>query len=291
METPFQIPWGFGLGAFAATGAQVTAAAMGNSSIKEMLSNTVQLGLDSFLPIPISRISLLDDPAAWAMDSAMPSSLRPFLEYVMNKDALGRDIYNNRQNRSGDAYTGGDNIPEIYKTAAHTLFDATKGAVDVSPNTLYFWASNYVDGLAKVASTGYGLKLLAANEKDFNPKTDTILFDSFFGAPSNVDSKEFSSVENQIKNLERRLNTLKQDPSLYASFIAENPTSQFIVDFYNKQVGGNLNKLRKMVNDIRLMRDIAPRERTDMIKNLMPAENILKRSLIDIFKQVGDITP
>ena len=291
METPFQIPWGFGLGAFAATGAQVTAAAMGNSSVKEMLSNTVQLGLDSFLPIPISRISLLDDPAAWAMDSAMPSALRPFLEYVMNKDALGRDIYNNRQTRAGDAYTGGDNIPEIFKSAAHNLFDATKGAVDVSPNTMYFWASNYVDGLSKVISTGYGLKLLASGEKDFNPKTDTILFDSFFGAPSNVDAKEFTSVENQIKNLERRLNTLKQDPPLYASFIADNPTSQYVVDFYNKQVGGNLNKIRKMVNDIRLMRDITPKERTDMIKNLMPAENILKRSLIDVFKQVGEITP
>jgi hypothetical protein len=291
METPFQIPWGFGLGAFAATGAQVLAASMGNSSVKEMLSNTVQLGLDSFLPIPVSRMSLLDDPAAWAMDSAMPSALRPFLEYVMNKDALGRDIYNNRQTRAGNAYTGGDNIPEIFKSAAHSLFDATKGAVDVSPNTLYFWASNYVDGLSKVISTGYGLKLLASGEKDFNPKTDTILFDSFFGAPSNVDAKEFTSVENQIKNLERRLNTLKQDPPLYASFVAENPTSQYVVDFYNKQVGGNLNKIRKMVNDIRLMRNITPKERTDMIKNLMPAENILKRSLIDVFKQVGEITP
>jgi hypothetical protein len=291
METPFQIPWGFGLGSFAATGAQVMSAAMGNSSVKEMLSNTVQLGLDSFLPIPISRISLLEDPAAWAMDSALPSAMRPFLEYVMNKDALGREIYNNRQTRGGDAYTGGDNIPESYKLAARTLFDVTEGAVDVSPNTLYFWASNYIDGLAKLGSTAVGLGLTAAGQKDFNPKTDTILFDSFFGAPSNVDSKQFSNVENQIKNLERRLNTLKQDPPLYASFVAENPTSQFIVDFYNKEVGGNLNQIRKLMNDIRVMRDISPKERTDMLKNLLPASNMVKRNLIEVFKQVGEITP
>jgi hypothetical protein len=256
-----------------------------------MLSNTVQLGLDSFLPIPVSRISPLEDPAAWAMDSVMPSAMRPFLEYVMNKDALGRDIYNNRQTRGGDAYTGGDNIPETYKAAAHALFDATKGAVDVSPNTLYFWASNYVDGLAKLGSTAVGLGLTATGQKDFNPKTDTILFDSFFGAPSNVDSKEFSNVENQIKNLERRLNTLKQDPALYTSFMAENPTSQFIVDFYNKEVGGNLNQIRKLMNDIRMMRDISPKERSDMLKNLLPASNMVKRNLIDVFKQVGEITP
>jgi hypothetical protein len=291
METPFQIPWGFGLGSFAATGAQVMSAAMGNSSVKEMLSNTVQLGLDSFLPIPISRISLLEDPAAWAMDSALPSAMRPFLEYVMNKDALGREIYNNRQTRGGDAYTGGDNIPESYKLAARTLFDVTEGAVDVSPNTLYFWASNYIDGLAKLGSTAVGLGLTAAGQKDFNPKTDTILFDSFFGAPSNVDSKQFSNVENQIKNLERRLNTLKQDPPLYASFVAENPTSQFIVDFYNKEVGGNLNQIRKLMNDIRVMRGISPKERTDMLKNLLPASNMVKRNLIEVFKQVGEITP
>jgi hypothetical protein len=267
------------------------AVAMGNSSVKDMLGNTVQLGLDNFLPIPISRINPFEDTAAWVMDSALPSPMRPFLEYVMNKDALGREIYNNRQTRAGDAYTGGDNIPEIFKKAARSLFDATSGAVDVSPNTMYFWTSNYIDGLSKVVSTGYGLGLLATGDKDFNPKTDTILFDSFFGAPSNVDSKEFSSVENQIKNLERRLNTLKQDPPLYAEYLRENPNSQYIVDYYNKQVGGNLNHIRKLINDIRIMRDISPKERTDMIKNLLPASNMVKRSLIDVFKQVGDITP
>jgi hypothetical protein len=224
------------------------------------------------------------------MDSMMPSAMRPFLEYVMNKDALGREIYNNRQTRGGDAYTGGDNIPETYKAAAQSLFDATNGGIDVTPNTLYFWASNYLDGLSKVISTGYGLKLFASGEKDFNPKTDTFVFDSFFGAPSNIDSKEFTTIENKIKNMERRLNTLKQDPPRYAEYLKDNPNNQAIVDFYNKQVGGNLNQIRKTLNDIRVMRDKTPKEKTDMLKNLMPAQNFLKRNLIDVFNQFEDLS-
>jgi hypothetical protein len=217
--------------------------------------------------------------------------MRPFLEYVMNKDALGREIYNNRQTRGGDAYTGGDNIPESYKLAARTLFDATNGGIDVTPNTLYFWASNYLDGLAKVTTNAFvEWPYLLSGGKDFNPKTDTFVFDSFFGAPSNIDSKEFTAIENKIKNIERRLNTLKQDPPRYAEYLKDNPNNQAIVDFYNKQVGGNLNQIRKTLNDIRVMRDKTPKEKTDMIKNLMPAQNFLKRNLIDVFKQFEDLS-
>jgi hypothetical protein len=291
IETPFQIPWGFGLGSFAAAGAQILSAAMGHTSIKDLMFNTAQIGMDNYLPIQPSRMDGFENPIAWAIDTAMPSVVRPFIEYVMNKDALGRDIYNNRQTRSGNAYTGGDNIPEAYKAAAHFAFDATKGGIDISPNSLYFWASNYADGLAKVFTSGYGLKLLATGEKDFNPKTDLLLLDSFFGAPGNIDSKEFSSVEKQIQDIERRLNTLKATPDLYAAYIADHPNYQHLVNFYNKQVGGGLNHIRKQINDIRLLRDITPKQRTDMIKNLQPASNIVKRSLIDVFKQTSDITP
>jgi hypothetical protein len=132
LETPIQIPWGYGLGSFAAAGAQVMGMATGHAPIKDGLSNIVSIGLDSFLPLPISRINMLDNFPAFLMDSALPSVARPFLEWQMNMDGLGREIYNNRQSRVGDAYTGGDNIPELYKSAARTLADVTNGAVAVS---------------------------------------------------------------------------------------------------------------------------------------------------------------
>lgn len=291
MENAIQIPWGFGLGAFAAAGAQISASVMGAAGPKDALSNIVQIGLDSFLPLPFSRISPLDDFASFAMDSVTPSVVRPFLEYVMNKDGLGREIYNNRQSRAGDAYTGGDNIPEIYKKAARFLFDSTNGGIDWSPNTLYFFAGNYADGIMRGISGLTNIGMSAVGHKSFNPKTDTLIFDSFFGSPSNYDAREFSSIENQIKDIERRLNTLKQDPQRYSEFVSKNPTYPFVVDYYNSQINGMLKDTRKYMNDIRSDRYMSPKQKEAMIDNIKPVQNMIKRNLIETFKQVSDLRP
>jgi len=288
MDTPIQIPWGFGLGAFASAGAQVTALATGNSSVKNALSNIVVTGLDSFLPLPVSRISPIDNFPAWAMDSATPSVARPFLEWVMNVDGLGREIYNNRQSRYGDAYTGGDNIPELYKSAARTLAEITDGKVDWSPNTMYFFANNYGDGLMRLAQTGYNYGLLAAGEKAFNPKTDTVLFDSFFGAPSNYDARQFSEVEKQILSKQQKLNMFKDsNPEAYARYVEKNPMDEYIVEHYNKVINQDLKKLREEANIYRRMPGLTPKERTEAVKNVVKFQNLVKRGIIEDFEMMG----
>jgi hypothetical protein len=288
MDTPIQIPWGFGLGAFASAGAQVTALATGNSSVKNALSNIVVTGLDSFLPLPVSRISPIDNFPAWAMDSATPSVARPFLEWVMNVDGLGREIYNNRQSRYGDAYTGGDNIPELYKSAARTLAEITDGKVDWSPNTMYFFANNYGDGLMRLAQTGYNYGLLAAGEKAFNPKTDTVLFDSFFGAPSNYDARQFSEVEKQILSKQQKLNMFKDsNPEAYARYVEKNPMDEYIVEHYNKVINQDLKKLREEANIYRRMPGLTPKERTEAVKNVVKFQNLVKRGIIQDFEMMG----
>jgi len=290
MENPIQIPWGYGLGAFAAAGGQVMGMATGNASLKDGMSNIVSIGLDSFLPLPISRINMLDNFPAFLMDSALPSAARPFLEWQMNMDALGREIYNNRQSRVGDAYTGGDNIPELYKSAARTLADVTNGAMDVSPNTMYFFANSYIDGLSRVAQTGQNMLLLGAGEKAFNPKTDTVLFDSFFGAPSNFDARQFSTVETQVKEKERKLNMFKSNPEKYADYTAANPMDEYLVKEFNHLVGGELQKLRKEANDYRKMPDLTPKERKEMIDNIIAMQNMTKQRIIETFK-LYDVNP
>jgi hypothetical protein len=288
MDTPIQIPWGFGLGAFASAGAQVTALATGNSSVKNALSNIVVTGLDSFLPLPVSRISPIDNFPAWAMDSATPSVARPFLEWVMNVDGLGREIYNNRQSRYGDAYTGGDNIPELYKSAARTLAEITDGKVDWSPNTMYFFANNYGDGLMRLAQTGYNYGLLAAGEKAFNPKTDTVFFDSFFGAPSNFDARQFSEVEKQILSKQQKLNMFKDsNPEAYARYVEKNPMDEYIVEHYNKVINQDLKKLREEANIYRRMPGLTPKERTEAVKNVVKFQNLVKRGIIEDFEMMG----
>jgi hypothetical protein len=285
----FQMPWGFGLGAFASAGAQIMSFGLGNGSIKDVFNNVKDVGFDAFLPLPISRINMWENPAAWAMDSATPSFFRPFFEYAMNLDGLGREIYNNRQTRSGDAYTGGDSIPELYKDAAKMLANITNGAVDFSPNTMYFFANNYADGLTRLIHNSYNIGMVGTGQKEFNPKTDTLAFDMFFGAKSNFDAREFSKVENQIKDKERKLNMFKNDPERYMDYVAANPFDQGIVDMYNKGVNGDLKRVRELANKYRAMPGLSPKERKELLDNVKEQQNLIKRHLISVFGAYEDL--
>ena len=103
-DVVFQIPWGFGLGAFAASGAQMAAYFSGAQSFKDMVQNVfLQISLDSFVPIPVSRIPPAEEPVAFFVDSIAPSFVRPVVEFAMNKNGLGQDIYNDAARRFGDA--------------------------------------------------------------------------------------------------------------------------------------------------------------------------------------------
>jgi hypothetical protein len=288
-DTIFQIPWGFGLGAFASAGAQIVAFGLGNNSLKDTFNNVKDVGMDAFLPLPVSRINMWENPAAWAMDSVTPSLFRPFFEYAMNLDGLGREIYNNRQTRSGDAYTGGDNIPEFYKDGAKLLANITNGAIDWSPNTMYFFANNYADGLTRLIHNSYNIGMVGTMQKDFNPKTDTLVFDSFFGAKSNFDAREFSKMENKIKDKERKLNMFKNDPERYMDYIAANPYDQGLVDVYNKGINGDLKKVRELANKYRAMPDLTPKERKELLDNIKEQQNLIKRHLISVFKAYEEI--
>jgi len=286
-----QIPWGFGLGSFAAAGAQIAAMFAGRTSMADGLSNIVTTGLDSFLPIPVSRISPVDNFPAWALDSVTPSPLRPFFEYVMNMDGLGREIYNNRQTRYGDAFTGGDNIPELYKYAARELFNATNGSVDWSPNTIYFFASNYVDGMAKALTGVTNLGLSVTGQKDIDLKNDTLFLNSFFGSKSNVDAREFSKVENEIKAMEKRVNAVKADPQQFERYMQDNPTDYYLVNFYNQQINGSLKQLRSYANQIRANRDITIKDRKEKLDEVVNMENLVKRQLLNNFESISGIKP
>jgi hypothetical protein len=132
------------VGAFAAAGAQIAATAAGAQSFKDMAQNIfLQISLDSFVPIPVSRMPPLEMPLEFVLDSIAPSLARPILEFALNKNGLGQDIYNDQNRRFGDAYTGGDKIPEMYKEASRYMVDATRGEIDISPNTLYFLSNSF----------------------------------------------------------------------------------------------------------------------------------------------------
>ena len=291
----FQLPWGFGLGAFASAGAQMAGYAHGavmrpdgDRSFFGMLSNIMEVTQDSFLPIPVSRIDKYEKPAEWIADTFAPSILRPMIEYAMNTDALGRDIYNAQKSRVSEVFVGGDSVPELYKGAAKMLYDIT--GVPVSPNVMYFFANNYADGLARVMHNGVNVAQAMVGNKEFDPRTDTVLFDRFFGAVSNVDAREFAKVSKEIKDISSTIKTLKDDPERYAKYLSKNPTHEFIVEHYNSAINGTLKDFQEQKNSVRKMQELSQAERTSMLRYLTLGENIVKRGILHEFNAL-DIKP
>jgi len=148
----FQIPWGFGLGAFAATGAQVAAWVTGGQSGKDFFGNTVTIATDSYLPLPVARYNPIDAPFNWLISSLMPTYLRPFYEHNVNMSGLGQSIYRDYYNRYGPALAGSANIEEMYRSIAVNIRDATGGRYQPDPSEVRYFLTAYADGLAAIAS-------------------------------------------------------------------------------------------------------------------------------------------
>jgi hypothetical protein len=275
----FQIPWGFGPGALASAGAQVMATLFGAQDPMRMGINLVQAGSESFVPLPVSKIDPVLDPTKFIVDSAMPSALRPLLQFSMNTDGLGRKIYSDRQSRFADAYLGGDNVPEVYKDAARRLFELTSGGIDISPGTAYFFANNYIDGVSRLAATGYNLTDVIKGEKEFDIRTDSFLLDSYFKAPSNYDAIQFSRAEAKIKEMEKRLKSL-EGTDKYMTYVENNPMAPATVKYYNKVINGQLRNLRQRANEVREA-DLTQKEKTELLQLLTKQQNQIKMAFVN----------
>lgn len=288
-----QIPWGFGLGAFAASGAQIASAIAGQQPVKEALANIfLQISLDSFVPIPISRMPPTEMPLEFFLDSIAPSVVRPILEFALNKNGLGQEIYNDQNRRMGDAYTGGDRIPQVYKDVARWAANNSVGSMigiqDVSPNTLYFLSNSYADGAARMfVELPANIYNMSSDRKKFDPKTDLPLFGSFFGSKSNVDSREFSKVERQILDMQEKIKMFDTDPLMAMRYDAAYPFNRMLVDMYNKDVNGDLRNLRAEAKKIRLDDNLSPSTRESILKVMTFQQNLIKHNLIMTYKAYG----
>lgn len=284
----FQLPWGFGLGGIPAIGAQVAALGMSPAnSAMDIMNNIWNISLDSFLPLPFSRMPVSENPSAWVVDSFTPTALRPAVEFAMNRNSFGQEIYNNRRTRFNDAYTGGDTIPEVYKDAAKELFQIT--GYDVSPNALYFWANNYMDALARVPQLAGNWYLLAANKKDFDPKHDTVLLDGYISNQSRVDMREYVKTQAEIDKLRSTLTTMREkEPDLYADYLSKNPMAEVRVAAFDKMNGGALNGIKHEANLIRNM-DLIPKEKAAMLRDNKQMQNIIMKNINDSDKMLKDM--
>lgn len=282
----FQIPWGFGVSALMSAGAQVAALASGASSFKEFAGNMVEIGMDSFLPIPASRINPFENFGAWLIDSATPSAARPLVEFALNVDAMGNPIYNSRSGKYADAFSGSTRPSEMHRKITETIFNITDGEVSVSPDTVAFVLNNYADAPNHLAENSWNLFLTAKGDKEFDAKKDTFVLRSFIGRNSNYDARKFAEAEKEIQALSQRMKTFEDlgTPQQVLNFYRANPNADILVDTYNKGVNGELRKLQSERKQLMLDRTLTPKERDRYLKDIRTEENYIKKLLVEDFK-------
>jgi len=285
----FQVPWGFGVSSLASAGAQVAAVANGQSSFKDFAGNMVEIGMDSFLPIPTSRINPFENFGAWLIDSATPSAARPLVEFVLNVDAMGNPIYNSRAGKYADAFSGSTRPSEIHREIAELIFNTTDGEVSISPDTIAFFLNNYADAPNHLAENSWNLVLTSMGDKNFDAKKDTFLLRSFIGRNSNYDARQFAEAEKGIKKLSQQLKTFEDlgTPEQVVEFYRENPNADILVDTYNKG-RGQLSKLEAERRQILLDRSLTPKQREDFVQSVQIEINYLKKLLVEDFKAYSD---
>ena len=282
----FQIPWGFGVSALMSAGAQTAALARGASSFKEYAGNMVEIGMDSFLPIPTSRINPFENFGAWLIDSATPSAARPLVEFVLNVDAMGNPIYNSRAGKYADAFSGSTRPSELHRQITETIFNATNGEISISPDTVAFVLNNYADAPNHIADNSYNLFLTMTGDKEFDAKKDTMVLRSFIGRNSNYDARKFAEAEKEIKELAQQLKTFEDlgTPEQVLRFYRKNPNADILVDIYNKGVNGELRRLQSERKELMLDRTLTPKQRDRYVEDIRIQENYIKKLLVEDFE-------
>ena len=279
----FQIPFGFGMSGIMAMGSQVALAASSQeNSLAHGLGNMVEITLDSFLPLPISRMSPIDNPMQFIFTSFMPTIARPPLEYTLNLNTFGQPIYRGSiygSSRFGDAYSGGDSVAQLYKNASITMAELTDGGVDVSPNTLSFWANAYVDGGARLVSNLTGLAYTIMGEKDFEVKYDTQLMNSFFSRVSDIDARAYARTKKEVEKIRARINLFKgvNQPE-FISYMKDNPYALATITSFDK-ANAQLTKLNAAAKTVRRAPGLSPKERREKLDIIKQYQLMLKKGI------------
>jgi hypothetical protein len=279
----FQFPNGFGLGAFIAWGEQIAAFGMGHQTFAEFMSNVSTIGLDSFMPLPVSRMPFFESPMGFAkaiFDTIWPSSSRPVFEWMINTNGLGQEIVHDTRGKS-EAYSGSMTVPEKYREFSNYMLKEYD--VDISPNLTYFFANNYVNGISLLGQNLDNIAGLMGGDKEFSAKTDTVVLNSFISNRSDYYSKEFNRVEKEILGMKGRIDTADKK-GYYNEYVAKHPFEQTVVEVYDKDVGGELKDLRAARADIINSKILTRIQRDQALKENKAQQQAAKARMVGAYK-------
>jgi hypothetical protein len=214
-DNMIQMHWGFGNMGWPAIGVQIASfvdnkfGTENNSRLptdfefKDLFSNLTNIAMDNFLPLPVSRSKLTDNPVFFFLDSVIPSVAKPLYEYTSNKNTFGYNITRNRDSVVGGAYGGSMSTEQMYKDFAQFINERTRfnneGAVQIDPNVLQFVATSYLDGFARIVSA------LASSGKITDlesAKNQTLIFKQFFTNQVPVERSRYSKMTAKLKNID-----------------------------------------------------------------------------------------
>lgn len=288
-EKYLQIPWGFGMGSFAAFGAQLAALSLKTQSLKDFAGNTASIALDSFVPLPFARFNPLDNFMVWAFDSAMPTPLRGFFEHTVNVSGLGQQIYRDYHNRYGPAFTGSENIQEMYKDLSKMIANYTDQRILVEPSEIKFFLSMYVDGIASFAADAYDISFgLMAGRKDFDPKTDLIFLDSYIGNKTSPAVTNFEKARERIEIMKRGYNAAKNNPNpeAFDRFLQKYPNAPAVVSLYDDFV----NDISELRQDMAVGEVYAesPKERKAFKKEMNKIRDVYMNRVSNVYDEYED---
>jgi hypothetical protein len=140
--------------------------------------------------------------------------------------------------------------------------------------------------MAKALTGVSNLGLTLTGKKEADMKNDVPFLSSFIGSKSNVDAREFSNAEARIKEMDKRINALKDKPELFEKYIESNPQNYYLVQYYNSAVNGSLRDLRAAANTIRTNKDITILERKQNLDEIVKLQNMVKRNILNTFESI-----
>ena len=270
-DNMIQMHWGFGNMGWPAIGVQIASfvdnkfGTENNSRLptdfefKDLFSNLTNIAMDNFLPLPVSRSKLTDNPVFFFLDSVIPSVAKPLYEYTSNKNTFGYNITRNRDSVVGGAYGGSMSTEQMYKDFAQFINERTRfnneGAVQIDPNVLQFVATSYLDGFARIVSA------LASSGKITDlesAKNQTLIFKQFFTNQVPVERSRYSKMTAKLKNIDMTDAQFKKTRQYvdnkgrgYEEWKAQNANNLRMVELY-KETEKTLKKIYEQQKEFQI---------------------------------------
>ena len=223
-DTMLQLHWGFGNMGWPAMGVQIASfvdSKYGGPNnprvptdfdIYDLFSNMNNIAMDNFLPLPISRSKLTDNPMFYFLDSIAPSIVRPFVQYTANTNTFGYQITRQRATTVGGSYGGSMNTDELYRFLAEFVNQNSRfneeGSWNMDPAILAFAANSYIDGFARIVTTIAGSGEITDLE---SAKNKTLVFKQFFTKRVPIERDRYSTVSKKLKNISATYEDFKRD--------------------------------------------------------------------------------